>query len=135
MKEKILFLTSLKQTCNEYLIKFSENQSAPKLENRKTSPCSPRAPIPDGRMAQFIQPCCERVIQVKDVFIGKWVVIWLFLFFDWASGQWYLQTDQGHKCKYLSNIGFAFGDQRCFFNPKEVEHQQLIRDTKMQLKM
>ena len=39
-----LFLTSLKQTCNEYLIKFSENQSAPKLENRKTSPCSPCAP-------------------------------------------------------------------------------------------
>ena len=37
-------LTSLKQTCNEYLIKFSENQSAPKLENRKTSPCSPCAP-------------------------------------------------------------------------------------------
>ena len=24
--------------------RFSENQSAPKLENRKTSPCSPRAP-------------------------------------------------------------------------------------------
>ena len=44
MKEKRLFLTSLKQTCNEYLIKFSENQSAPKLENRKTSPCSPCAP-------------------------------------------------------------------------------------------
>ena len=44
-----MFLTSLKQTCNEYLIKFSENQSAPKLENtsvenRRTSPCSPRAP-------------------------------------------------------------------------------------------
>ena len=39
-----MFLTSLKQTCNEYLIKFSENQSAPKLENRKTSPCSPCAP-------------------------------------------------------------------------------------------
>ena len=38
-----MFLTSLKQTCNEYLIKFSENQSAPKLENRKTSPCSPCA--------------------------------------------------------------------------------------------
>ena len=37
-------MTSLKQTCNEYLIKFSENQSAPKLENRKTSPCSPHAP-------------------------------------------------------------------------------------------
>ena len=34
----------LKQTCNEYLIKFSENQSAPKLENRKTSPCSQCAP-------------------------------------------------------------------------------------------
>jgi len=34
----------LKQICNEYLIKFSENQSAPKLENRKTSPCSPCAP-------------------------------------------------------------------------------------------
>ena len=31
-----MFLTSLKQICNEYLIKFSENQSAPKLENRKT---------------------------------------------------------------------------------------------------
>ena len=34
----------LKQICNEYLMKFSENQSAPKLENRKTSPCSPFAP-------------------------------------------------------------------------------------------
>ena len=44
LKEKRLFLTSLKQTCNEYLIKFSGNQSAPKLENRKTSPCSPCAP-------------------------------------------------------------------------------------------
>ena len=42
--KKRLFLTSLKQTCNEYLIKFPENQSAPKLENRKTSPCSPCAP-------------------------------------------------------------------------------------------
>ena len=39
-----MFLTSLKQTCNEYLIKFSENQSAPRLENRKISPCSPCAP-------------------------------------------------------------------------------------------
>ena len=39
-----MFLTSLKQICNEYLIKFSENQSAPKLENRKTSPCSTCAP-------------------------------------------------------------------------------------------
>ena len=37
-------LISLKQICNEYLIKFSKNQSAPKLENRKTSPCSPCAP-------------------------------------------------------------------------------------------
>ena len=43
-RKKRLFLTSLKQTCNEYLIKFSGNQSAPKLENRKTSPCSPCAP-------------------------------------------------------------------------------------------
>ena len=43
-RKKRLFLTSLKQICNEYLIKFSENQSAPKLENRKTSPCSPCAP-------------------------------------------------------------------------------------------
>ena len=43
-EKKKLFLTSLKQTCNEYLIKFSENQSAPRLENRKTSPCSPCAP-------------------------------------------------------------------------------------------
>ena len=34
-------VTVLKQICNEYLIKFSENQSAPKLENRKTSPCAP----------------------------------------------------------------------------------------------
>ena len=34
----------LKQICNEYLMKFSENQSAPKLENRKTSSCSPCAP-------------------------------------------------------------------------------------------
>ena len=36
--------SSLNKTCNEYLIKFSENQSAPKLENTKTSPCSPCAP-------------------------------------------------------------------------------------------
>ena len=43
-RKKRLFLTSLKQICNEYLIKFSENQSAPELENRKTSPCSPFAP-------------------------------------------------------------------------------------------
>ena len=49
--------------CNEYLIKFSENPSAPKLENRENismfSTCSkltPRAPIPDGRMAQIMQP-------------------------------------------------------------------------------
>ena len=32
-----------------------------KLKNRKTSSCAPnsppRAPIPDGRMAQFMQPC------------------------------------------------------------------------------
>ena len=39
-----MFLTSLKQICNGYLIKFSENQSAPKLENRKTSPYSRCAP-------------------------------------------------------------------------------------------
>ena len=39
-----MFLTYLKQIFNEYLIKFSENQSAPKLENRKTSPCFPCAP-------------------------------------------------------------------------------------------
>ena len=44
MKEKRLSLTSLKQICNEYLIKFSENQSAPKFENRKTSRYSPCAP-------------------------------------------------------------------------------------------
>ena len=60
-RKKRLFLTSLKQTCIEYLYlstvlrepehgsprtgaRFSENQSAPKLENRKTSPCSPCAP-------------------------------------------------------------------------------------------
>ena len=41
---KKMFLTNLKQICNLCLIKFSENQSAPKLENRKTSPCSPCAP-------------------------------------------------------------------------------------------
>ena len=33
MKEKRLLLTSLKQTCNENLIKFSENQSAPCAPN------------------------------------------------------------------------------------------------------
>ena len=36
LKENRLFLTSVTQTCNEYLIKFSEN--------KKTSPFSPRAP-------------------------------------------------------------------------------------------
>ena len=58
-----MFLTSLKQICNEYLIKFSENPSAPKLENRENismfSTCSeltPRAPIPDGSMEQIMQP-------------------------------------------------------------------------------
>ena len=39
-----MFLISLKQICNEYLIKISENQSAPNMENRKSSPCSPCAP-------------------------------------------------------------------------------------------
>ena len=60
-RKKRLFLISLKQTCIEYLYLstvlwepehgsprtrawFSENQSPHKLENRKTSPCSPRAP-------------------------------------------------------------------------------------------
>ena len=50
---------------------ISENQSAPKLENRKTSPCSPSAPNfnsntprapSDGRMAQFMQPWVMTVI-------------------------------------------------------------------------
>ena len=45
--------------------RFSENLSAPKLENRKTSPCSPRAPIPDGRMAQIMQPCQEKHLDEK----------------------------------------------------------------------
>ena len=38
-----MFLTSLEQICNEYLIMFSENQSAPQFENRKTSRYSPCA--------------------------------------------------------------------------------------------
>ena len=61
-----LFLTSLKQTCNEYLIKFSENQSAPQLENWKTSPCSPRAPsllhVLPSRMVgwnELCNPACD----------------------------------------------------------------------------
>ena len=50
-----MFLTSLKQTCNEYLIKFSENQRAVgEQENISMfSMCSkltPRACIPDSRI-------------------------------------------------------------------------------------
>ena len=56
-----MFLTSLKQTCNEYLIKFSENQSVPKLENRKTSPCSPCASnllhVPVSRILGYYNLC------------------------------------------------------------------------------
>ena len=54
-------MTSLQQTCNEYLIRLSEHQRAPKLENKKTCPCSPRAPnllhVLPSRMAGWIKLC------------------------------------------------------------------------------
>ena len=61
----IFIQTSTNVICNEYLIKFSENQSAPikvgEQENISMfSTCSeltPRAPIPDDRMEQIMQPC------------------------------------------------------------------------------
>ena len=67
-RKKRLFLTSLKQTCNEYLIKFSETQSAPKLENRKTSPCSPHAPnllhVLPSRMVGWHNLCSQNVARI-----------------------------------------------------------------------
>ena len=45
--------------------RFSENQSAPKLENRKTSPCSPRAPnllhVLPSRMVGWNELCTPGV--------------------------------------------------------------------------
>ena len=67
-----MFLTSLKQICNEYLIKFSENQSAPKLENRKTSPCSPCAPnllhVLMSRTTGYHNLCSPALVKVKAKF-------------------------------------------------------------------
>ena len=64
-------LTSLKQTCNEYLIKFSENQSAPKLENRKTSPSSPCAPnllhVLVSRILGYHNLCSPEMIQHRSL--------------------------------------------------------------------
>ena len=69
-----MFSTSVKQICNEYLIKFSENQSAPKLENRKTSPCSPCAPnlfhVLVSRIPGY-HNLCSPVVAVADVGIGE----------------------------------------------------------------
>ena len=40
----------------------NENQSASKLDiNRKTSPCSPRTPIPDGRINESCNPAATQV--------------------------------------------------------------------------
>ena len=54
LKEERLFLTSLEQICNDTWL---SSLSAPKLETRKSFPYSPRAPIPNGRMALIMQPC------------------------------------------------------------------------------
>ena len=70
-KKDCFWLPLNKHAMNEYLyLNINKcklayyTQSAPKLENRENismfSTCSeltPRAPIPDGRMAQFMQPC------------------------------------------------------------------------------
>ena len=73
-----MFLTSLKQTCSEYPIKFSENQSAPKLENRKTSPCSPCAPnLPHvllSRIPGYHNLCSPDWGQVSIG--GKIIILW-----------------------------------------------------------
>ena len=70
-----MFLTSLKQTCNEYLIKFSENQGAPKLENRKTSPCSLCAPnllhVLPSRMVGWRNLCNPAVDMQKLLFLSN----------------------------------------------------------------
>ena len=57
--------------CNEYLIKFFENQSAPKLENMFSmcSELTPRARIPDTRIPQLMQPCLQQS-RVSNIFLG-----------------------------------------------------------------
>ena len=51
--------------------RFSENQSAPKLENRKTSPCSPRAPnllhVLPSRMVGWNELCNPDTLYVSYV--------------------------------------------------------------------
>ena len=51
--------------------RFSKNQSAPKNRRTpqwRTSPCSPRAPIPDGRMERFMHPCFAGVTKFRFLF-------------------------------------------------------------------
>ena len=50
--------------------RFSENQSAPKLENRKTSPCSPRAPnllhVLPSRMVGWNELCNPAALKIRS---------------------------------------------------------------------
>ena len=99
-----MFLTSLKQTCNEYLIKFSENQSAPKLENRKTSPCSPCAP-------NLLHVLVSRILGYRNICSPVFDLI--FLSQKWDKKQGLILFIKKNHSERLCNrrISFAKAEQ------------------------
>ena len=108
MKENKLFLTSLKQICNEYLIKFSENQSAPKFENRKTSPCSPCAPnllhVLMSRTTGYHNLCSPGLVHISCI---SWAYLGHILGISWA----YIGHILGISWAYL---GYILGISRAY---------------------
>ena len=89
----------LKQICNEYLMKFSENQSAPKLENRKTSPCSPCAPnvlhVLVSRILGYHNLCSPAAMQ--DFWVRARVHPNNSIIFTSLASLWYLPTSTFSK--------------------------------------
>ena len=83
--EKRLFLTSLKQTCNEYLYLNINKCKLACLENRKTSP---RAPIPNGRMGRIMQPWLAKILYCYR----------------------YNGSDKYHICVWLGSLAFDIVD-------------------------
>ena len=72
-RKRNLFLTSLKQTCNEYLYLninkcklalLGEQENIPMLST--CSELTPRAPIPDGRKIQMVGHRAKTMLGVKD---------------------------------------------------------------------
>ena len=78
--------------------RFSENQTAPKLENRKTSPCSPRAPnilhVLPSRMVGWNELCnpdpAVALFLLSEY--RSYLLYWLFLLFFLITHQRLIQS-------------------------------------------